>query len=79
MSTSTSADVASAFGSNIYVIRPPANAIDLNAALGSANPFPDELEVAIIGVVDPSQIRGVTIPSQGLSILNPNYDPSYVP
>lgn len=70
--TSKSANVASEFADNVYVVRPQ-NGIDVNATLGSRSPFPDELEIAIPGGVSPSDIRAVT---QGnVSILNPGYKP----
>ncbi|WP_434362361.1 enterotoxin A family protein [Parasalinivibrio latis] len=72
VSTSKSADVASSFNENVYVVRPQ-NGVDVNATLGSQSPFPDELEIAIPGGVEPSDIRAVT---QGnVSILNPEYKP----
>ena len=72
VSTSKSADVASDFADNVYVVR-PRNGINVNATLGSRRPFPDELEIAIPGGVAPSDIRAVT---QGnVSILNPGYKP----
>jgi RHS repeat-associated protein len=73
ISTSISAQIASSFGSNVYVIQTPTNAINVNAALGSASPFPDELEMAVPEPIAGSQIRAVTIFSQGISILNPGY------
>ncbi len=75
VATSTDFDVASDYGRNVYVISRPANGIDVNATLGNASPNPGDSEIAIPGPIDPSQIRAVTIPSQGVSILNPNYLP----
>jgi len=74
VSTSTSADVAAGFGDNVYVVR-STNGIDVNKVLGPASPYPNELEVAIPGGISPGNVRAVTIPSQGVSILNPNYVP----
>jgi len=72
--TSRSASVAGDFADNIYVIR-PRNGIDVNQALGPRSPFPSELEIAIPFRINPSDIRGVTLPNQGMSILNPNWVP----
>jgi YD repeat-containing protein len=72
--TSRSFNVASGFDSNVYVLR-PTNGIDVNRALGSASPYPLEQEIAIFGKVSPSDIRAVTRPSEGISILNPGYGP----
>lgn len=72
ISTSRSADVAGDFADNIYVIN-PRNGIDVNDVLGSRSPFPDELEIAIPFQIDTSDIRGVTLPGEGFSILNPNF------
>jgi hypothetical protein len=74
ISTSRSADVAAGFSDNVFVLR-PRNGIDVNRALGPRSPFPDELEIAIPWRVDPSDIRGVTLPNEGFSILNPNFTP----
>lgn len=72
ISTSKSPDVASKFGDNVFVIE-SRNGIDVNKVLGGRSPFRDELEVAIPGGVKPNQIRGVTIPSQKVSHINPNF------
>jgi hypothetical protein len=74
VSTSLSPEVAADFGSNVYVIR-PTGGINVNQALGPLSPYPGELEIAIPGGVSPTNIRGVTMPSQGVSILNPNWVP----
>ncbi len=74
VATSKSFDVASGFGDNVYVVR-PVNGIDVNSALGPLSPFPEEQEIAIPGGIAPSDIRGVTSPDWGVSILNPNYQP----
>jgi hypothetical protein len=70
--TSKSFSVASDFSSNVYVIRPKGG-IDINAVLGPKSPFPDELEVAIPFRIAPRDIRAVTLPEKGVSILNPNW------
>lgn len=70
--TSKSADVAADFADNVYVVRNK-NGIDVNATLGPRSPFPDELEVAIPGGVQASDVRAVMLPDR--SILNPNYKP----
>jgi len=72
--TSRSYDVASGFADNVYVLR-PVNGIDVNRTLGSASPFPWEQEIAIFGKIPPSNIRAVTRPAEGVSILNPGYKP----
>lgn len=72
--TSASPTVAEGFGQNVYVIR-PVNGIDVNQALGASSPFPGELEIAIPRGIAPGDIRAVTIPSRGVSILNPNWQP----
>ena len=54
---------------------PDPNAIDVNAALGPASPFPGELEMAIPGLISGTEIRAVTMPAPGVSILNPGYVP----
>jgi RHS repeat-associated protein len=75
ISTSTSSNVASNFGPNVYAIRTPSNAVDVNATLGSASPYPDELEMAVPGSISGNQIRGVTMSGMNYSILNPGYGP----
>ncbi|WP_349735280.1 scabin-related ADP-ribosyltransferase [Pseudomonas jessenii] len=70
--TSRSLDVASDFDSNVYVVR-QRGGIDINAVLGSKSPFPEELEIAIPGGVRSIDIRALTLPDQGVSILNPNF------
>jgi RHS repeat-associated protein len=72
--TSKSSDVAAGFADNIYVVR-PRGGIDVNQVLGPRSPFPDELEIAVPWRINPSDIRGVTLPSQGMSLLNPNWVP----
>jgi hypothetical protein len=74
VSSSRSLNVAAGFANNVYVLR-PTNGIDVNRVLGPASPFPLEQEIAIFGKVAPSDIRAVTRPSQGVSILNPGYKP----
>jgi len=74
VSTSKSSGVAGGFADNIFVVR-PRNGIDVNSVLGRRSPFPDELEIAIPRGVNPSDIRGVTLPREGVSILNPNFKP----
>ena len=73
--TSGSFDVASSFANNVYVIR-PVNGIDVNATLGAASPYPWEQEIAVFGRISPSNIRGVTKVDEGVSILNPYWNPS---
>ncbi len=70
--TSKSFDIANDFDSNVYVVRQKGG-IDVNAVLGSKSPFPEELEIAMPGGVHPSDIRALTLPNQGVSILNPNF------
>lgn len=72
--TSKSLTVASDFADNVYVVR-PTNGIDVNEALGPLSPYPLEQEIAIFGKVAPSDVRAVTLPKQGASVLNPNYKP----
>uniref|UniRef100_UPI0037C0612F scabin-related ADP-ribosyltransferase n=1 Tax=Aquidulcibacter sp. TaxID=2052990 RepID=UPI0037C0612F len=72
VSTSKSAEVAAGFADNVYVVRSN-NGIDVNRALGPTSPFPWELEIAIPGGVQPSNVRAVTLPRKGVSILNPDY------
>jgi len=72
VSTSKSFDAANDFADNVFVVRPK-NGIDVNEVLGSKSPFPHELEIAIPDGVKPSDIRAVTLPEQGVSILNPSY------
>ena len=74
VSTSQSADVAAGFSNQVYVVR-PTGGINVNGALGSASPFPGELEVAVPGGIAPGNVRGVTIVSDGVSHLNPNWVP----
>jgi len=74
VSTSKSAEVAAGFADNVYVVR-STNGIDVNRVLGPASPFPNELEIAIPGRVLPGNVRAVTLPNRGVSILNPNYKP----
>jgi len=72
VSTSKSADVASEFAENVYVVR-PRNGIDVNATLGNRSPFPDELEIAVPDGISPSDIRAVT--RGNVSTLNPDFIP----
>ncbi len=73
--TSKSAEVAADFvADQIYVVR-PRGGIDVNDVLGTLSPIPEELEIAVPWKISPSDIRGVTLPKQGISLLNPNYKP----
>jgi len=73
--TSTSADVAATYNAqNVYVVR-PVNGIDVNQVLGLMSPKPSDLEIAVPWRINPSDIRAVTHPQQGISILNPNWKP----
>lgn len=72
ISTSKSLDVAAGFNDNVYVLKVP-NGIDLQEALGAANPFPREQEIAVPWRIEASDIRAVTRTSDGVSILNPNW------
>ena len=72
--TSKSADIAAGFADNVYVVR-PRGGLDVNQILGSRSPFPNELEVAVPLRINPTDIRGVTLPNQGMSVLNPNWVP----
>jgi hypothetical protein len=75
ISTSKSYDVAVGFNStNVYVVR-PTGGIDVNAALGELSPFQNELEIAVPWQIHPGDIRAVTLPQEGVSILNPNWRP----
>jgi uncharacterized Zn-binding protein involved in type VI secretion len=74
VSTSKSPEVAGGFSDNVYVVRSN-NGVDVNETLGSSSPFPNEQEVAIPGGVPASNVRAVTYPNEGVSILNPNYKP----
>ena len=74
ISTSSSFSVASGFSDRVYVISAEGG-INVNAALGSSSPFPYEFEVAIPGAIGPGDVRGVTLVSEGMSILNPNWQP----
>jgi YD repeat-containing protein len=74
VASSRSFGEAADFGSNIYIVR-PTNGLDVNRILGAASPFPWEQEIAILGRVPRSDIRAVTRPSEGISILNPYYKP----
>ncbi len=74
ISTSRSSSVAGDFADQIFVVR-PRNGIDVNRALGNRSPFPNELEIAIPRLINPNDVRAVTLPGQGRSILNPNFRP----
>jgi Pertussis toxin, subunit 1 len=74
ISTSQSADVAATFSDQIYVVR-PTGGINVNQALGPLSPFPTELEIAVPWRIPASNVRAVTLPNQGVSILNPNWHP----
>jgi RHS repeat-associated protein len=74
VATSRSPAEAAVFADQIYVIR-SVNGIDVNETLGQFSPFSREQEIAIRGPVSPSDVRAVTLPNQGVSILNPNYKP----
>lgn len=71
--TSRSFDVASDFADNVFIVKPQ-NGIDVNSVLGPRSPFPSELEIAIPFRIAPNDIRGVTLPNEGISILNPNFE-----
>ena len=70
--TSMSFDVASDFADNVFIVR-PRNGIDVNRVLGPRSPFPDELEIAVPYRILSGDVRAVTLPSQGISILNSNF------
>jgi hypothetical protein len=74
VSTSKNRGVAYGFNDNVYVVRPKGG-IDVNKALGEDSPFYDEFEVAVRGAIAPEDVRALTLPDKGLSILNPNYRP----
>jgi hypothetical protein len=74
VSTSSSAEVAGSFADNVYVVR-PRGGIDVNQVLGPRSPFPSEFEVAVPFRIAPSDVRAITLPKQGVSILNPNWHP----
>gem|GEM_PF-3424047 len=70
--TSRSPGVAAGFDPTVYTVR-PRNGVDVNDALGPRSPYPDELEIAIPGGIAPSDIRGVTLPGENMSHINPNF------
>jgi len=74
VSMSQSPAVAELFGPNVYVVR-PSGGINVKQTLGHFSPFPDELEIAIPNKIAPSDIRAVTLPAKGVSILNPHWQP----
>ncbi|MEO7697896.1 MAG: RHS repeat-associated core domain-containing protein [Opitutus sp.] len=74
VSTSKSAELANTFADNVYVVR-ARSGIDVNEVLGPRSPFPSELEVAVPFRIAPTDVRAVTLPQQGVSILNPNWIP----
>lgn len=74
VSTSKYGGVAYGFNDNVYVVRPKGG-IDINKTLGKDSPFYDEFEVAVRGAIAPEDVRALTLPEKGLSILNPNYRP----
>jgi RHS repeat-associated protein len=74
VATSKSPAEAAVFSDQIYVIR-PVDGIDVNETLGQFSPFSREQEIAIPGPVSPVDVRAVTLPNEGVSLLNPNYRP----
>lgn len=78
VSTSRSADVAEDFASAedgwVYQVdTEDATSIDVNHALGSQSPYPQEQEIAIVGAIDNTDIISATDTSTGETRLNPNY------
>jgi len=83
--TSTSPNIARDLaeqqgGGFVYTIRGQANGIDVNAVLGTRSPFPDELEIAVPGGIQPSDILGAKPVGaggrfSGPFIKNPAYNP----
>ena len=67
IATSPDFDIAHSFaGRNGYVYEiVPEGGIDVNATLGKASPFPEQLEVAIPGGVSPANVKGVYPVSRG--------------
>jgi RHS repeat-associated protein len=73
--TSKSHGVAQWYNPNqVYVVR-PTGGIDVNSTLGRMSPYPNDVEVAIPNWIAPQNIRAVTLPNKGMSVLNPNYKP----
>jgi RHS repeat-associated protein len=78
VATSASYGYASMATDIVAVIPTPANAIDVNAALaaqGIPSKFSLEFEMAVPGSIPGSQVRAVTMPNQGVSLLNPGFKP----
>jgi YD repeat-containing protein len=74
VSTSTSYLRATTYGGGQYVyVVHPTNGFDVNRILGRSSPYPLDFEIANRGPILPRDVRGVTLPNQGVSILNPNY------
>jgi hypothetical protein len=74
IATSESSQAAYSYADNIYVVR-SVRGINVNETLGSDSPNPDDLEVAVPLRIAPEDIRAVTWPEYGISLLNPNWKP----
>jgi RHS repeat-associated protein len=81
VATSSDFDVALGFaGRNGYVYSViPNGGIDVNATLGAASPYPEQMEIAIPGGVTPNNVIGAYTLSRGALtgdfVPNPNFNP----
>jgi hypothetical protein len=63
----------------VYTVRKPPQALDVNATLGAKSPYPQELEVVILGAIRPQDILGARQVSAdgkfiGSFIKNPKFN-----
>ena len=79
VSSSSSGEIANGFaGKNGYVYEiETSNYIDVNKALGSKAPYPEQMEFSIPGGVSPEQIKGAWVMKNGVwtgeFITNPGF------
>lgn len=79
VATSGSQEIANGFaGKNGYTftIRDNGTGLNVNPTLGSASPFPEQMEVAFPGSIRSADIVGATSKRTGEYIPNPNYNES---
>jgi 3-keto-L-gulonate-6-phosphate decarboxylase len=85
VSTSLTPNVAREFaqmqgGGYVFTIDAPSQGLNVNSILGSRSPFPDELEVAVPGGIQPSSIVGARQVGQNGKFVGPFIkNPAYVP
>jgi RHS repeat-associated protein len=67
-------------GNHVYTVRPGSKAIDVNASLGKASPYPYESEIAVPGGISSSDIMGARKVGSSGAFTGPFIkNPKYVP